>query len=231
MSTNRTNFEIGQAVYLDPETGKQCQNYSAVQSSTGMNRGCMKWYIYKIQGSNLGLLLDHNTTAKVAWATKEDYIAAGGTETNYGPSGNNNLGPVTVLKQLAIDAATWKFPADLFGVQDITYITGNRNWTQSISSFYLDTNTETISPTCRPEDTSGCKYRWLYDRTGLDCVTQSGCLFNSDVQVYGYWTKTSMSTNRAYVVHKGAEVTSLNTVTMDSYGIRPVIQVPKIVFE
>ena len=39
----------------------------------------MKWYVYKKEGNQIKLILDHNTTAHVAW---------------YAPENNNKYGPV-----------------------------------------------------------------------------------------------------------------------------------------
>ena len=41
-----------------------------------------------------------NNTKTYAWVSKTDYVAAGGTESDYGTEGNYNKGPVTAIKQL-----------------------------------------------------------------------------------------------------------------------------------
>ena len=45
--------------------------------------------------------------SKVAWISKEDYIAAGGTESDYGTDGKTDKGPITVTKALKEYTSTW----------------------------------------------------------------------------------------------------------------------------
>ena len=64
-----------------------------------------------IMGSNLGIdgkaEDELQTNNRVAWISKEDYIAAGGTESDWGTNGNNNKGPITVTKALKEYTSTW----------------------------------------------------------------------------------------------------------------------------
>ena len=55
--------------YLDPTNlENKCTSANSV-SATGTKTGCMKWYIYKDLGDSYKMILDHNTTAQVAWNT------------------------------------------------------------------------------------------------------------------------------------------------------------------
>ena len=65
------------------------------------------FYVLETNGDNVSLIAGMNLGATVAWVTKEDYLAAGGTESDYGSHGNNNLGPVTVNKVLKEGTASW----------------------------------------------------------------------------------------------------------------------------
>ena len=59
----------GTVVYYNPVTNAKCTASQAV-STTGTKTGCMKWYAFNDEGNDtVNLLLDHNTTAKVAWAS------------------------------------------------------------------------------------------------------------------------------------------------------------------
>lgn len=51
----------GTIVYFNPETGKQCTDYTESQSEEGTTSGCMRWYAYNDDLLNIKLLLDHNT--------------------------------------------------------------------------------------------------------------------------------------------------------------------------
>lgn len=74
------------------------------------------FFVLETNGDNVSLIMDRNIDSNgkgttsgntVAWVSKEDYIAAGGTESDYGAYGNNNLGPITVQKYLRSSTASW----------------------------------------------------------------------------------------------------------------------------
>ena len=120
-------------VYYNPVTGESCTNYYEDNSKTGYNgvsptdnqTSCLKWYAYSEQNGQVNLLLDHNTTATIAWLTKDDYDksydAENGAQSlgitypsgsivgidSYGAHGNWNKGPLTLLKQLKSDTEGW----------------------------------------------------------------------------------------------------------------------------
>ena len=114
----------GQVVYFDVTTGKTCDNYTEENSNTGYNgidgtenqNGCLKFYIFNDFGSDkVNLILDHNTTAKVAWISKDDYISAGGEDLSAvvscqygGLCATTEFGPITSLTQLKNDTALWQ---------------------------------------------------------------------------------------------------------------------------
>ena len=140
-----TTYTNGTVVYYNPVTNAKCTASQAV-SVSGTKTGCMKWYAFNDEGNDtVNLLLDHSTTAKVAWVTKEDYIAAGGTEAEYGSYGNNSKGPITALKQLKNDTKAWKSSLNprLIETSEITTITGNRGWTAGIIGYYFHDITQT----------------------------------------------------------------------------------------
>ena len=99
----------GTVVYYNPETNKKCSSSEAV-STTGTKTGCMRWYAFNDEGNDtVNLLLDHNTTAKVAWAS----------------TGTNANGPVEVKTQLESDTASWNSSINprLIEASEITTIT------------------------------------------------------------------------------------------------------------
>ena len=245
-------YENGEVVYFDVKTGKTCDNYTEENSNTGYNgivetekqNSCLKFYAFNDFGSDkLNLILDHNTTAVVAWNS----------------SGSNTSGPNEVLEQLKSDTSSWKgtitpsnytmdqstqgskanytidyssYKARLITAQEIAQITGNTTWDErtASSSYYFDSKTTTESDTCTEGNTIGCKYGWLYDRTNTSCTTY-GCSNNSDVETYGYWSASSSSiaddAYRAWYVAYDGSVYDSNVDFSDLYGIRPVIAISK----
>ena len=205
-----TTYTNGTVVYYNPETNKKCSNSEAV-STTGTKTGCMKWYTFNDEGTDtVNLLLDHNTTAKVAWAS----------------SGTNTNGPITALKQLESDTASWnstiKNTARLIEAREIATITGNSGWTAGGSNYYFHTNSNT-----QYKGAAGTnKYAWLFDNT-KNCTTY-GCNV-ADSSTYGYWTNTEylVNSSRARLVSYdgGLLYESVNTAGYD--GVRPVITVLK----
>lgn len=212
----------GTVVYYNPETNTKCTSTEAV-STTGTKTGCMRWYTFNDEGTDtINLLLDHNTTATVAWISKEDYIAAGGTETEWGSNGNNNKGPITALKQLESDTSSWNksINARLIEAREIATITGHPNWKNNM--YYFHDNTET-----QYKGAAGTnKYAWLFDNTD-DC-TKFGCNV-ADSSTLGYWTNTAYSgtSSLAWCVYYKGRLYSNYVNTAGYNGVRPVVTISK----
>ena len=232
----------GKVVYFDVTTGKSCDTYTETQSNTGTKSGCMKFYAFNDNGKDtVNLILDHNTTAAVAWNS----------------SGSNASGPKEVLEQLKTDTSSWvgtitpenysidqsnqsskakytidysSYKARLITAQEIAQITGNTTWNEKTASdwYYFDTKTTTESDTCKSGNTTGCKYGWLYDRTNTDCTT-NGCLNNSDQTTYGYWTSTPSASrsDSAWLVFNYGSLFDDHVGNDGPAGVRPVITVSK----
>ncbi len=243
-------YNDGEVVYFNVDTGTQCTSseYTEAQSNTGVKEGCMKFYAFNDEGGfALNLILDHNTTATVAW--NDTYTDDSGAKIN-------TKGPKEVLEQLKTDTDTWlgtetpanytmdqatqtskasytvdysSYKARLITANEVAQITGNTSWDEKNPSgtYYFDTNTSSQSITCQSGNTSGCAYGWLYDRTSQTC-TKYGCFNNSNQIIYGYWTASSRAdgTSRAWYVHYHALVTG-DSVVNSYYGVRPVIEVLK----
>ena len=214
-------YKNGQEVYFNVDNGTKCTSSEAV-STTGTKSGCMKFYAFNDDGGDtINLILDHNTTATVAWISKEDYVAAGGTESYYGNNGKNDKGPLALLSQLKNDTKTWvgtvtpsnytmdqtgqtsntkyiidysSYKARLITAQEIATITGNTSWNEEKeeNSNYYYLDSKTTS------QSSTCKSG---DTSGCSygwlydrtntSCTESGCLNNSDQKTSGYWTISS----------------------------------------
>ena len=212
----------GTVVYYNPETNTKCTSAEAV-STTGTKTGCMRWYAFNDEGNDtVNLLLDHNTTAKVAWISKADYIAAGGTETEYGGLGNNNKGPITALKQLGSDTTSWNKSINprLIEAREIATITGYPNWDNNF--YFFHTNSKTSYQGAAGTN----KYAWLFDNT-YDCTTY-GCNV-ADSSNNGYWTNTAHSGNShsAWVVFYIGDLYDFIVANAGEFGVRPVITVSR----
>ena len=208
------------------------------ENNMSVKEGCMKFYAFNDDGGDtLNLLLDHNTTAKVFWNFDE----------------SNANGPKQILGQLKTDTSNWKgtntptnytmdqtdqpsganytidysdYKARLITAQEIATITGYTDWNEWY--YFLESKTTSPSSTCKNGNTSGCKYGWLYDRTGTNCTTY-GCLNNSDKSTSGYWTISSRAgdTKSALNMYYHAFLYFTDVNTSNYVGVRPVITVLK----
>ncbi|MDD3453496.1 MAG: prepilin-type N-terminal cleavage/methylation domain-containing protein [Bacilli bacterium] len=227
-------YENGTAIYFNPETGLKCTVGEAL-STTGTKTGCMKWYTFNDNESSntVNLILDHNTTATVAWNSTESNVS----------------GPTNVMTQLASDTSSWAgvptrtdsysvsngtatytinystYKARLITAREIATITGNSSFVEVTATtsnwFYLDGGQTQTATT-----TGASNYDWLFDYTN-DC-TSYGCNI-ADASNYGYWTSTAVSgdTYYAWYVGRCGDVGSNYVDDMDSFGVRPVITIPK----
>ena len=210
VSTTKS-FKNGTAVYYNPETETKCKSSEAV-STTGKNSGCMKWYVFNDKEGNatVNVILDHNTTAGVA----------------YNSTGSNSE-MKDVKTALENDTKDWKNTARLITANEVAKITKHPTFDASRENqdrFCLDTN--------KPDGTNHCaktkgtsKYTWLFDYTSV--CTDYGCNI-SDSSNWGYWTSIPYKDNtiNVWVVNSYGSLT-LDYVTRTVVGIRPVITISK----
>ena len=202
----------GKVVYYNPETNTKCDSSEAV-SVVGTKTGCMKWFAFNDDGSDtVNLLLDHNTTATVAWAS----------------SRTNANGPVEVKTQLESDTSSWNKSINprLIEASEIAKITNNTAWTPSKSYYYFHDN----SKTSYKGDAGTNKYAWLFDNTE-NCTTY-GCNV-ADSSNSGYWTNTAYSGNSIYAWHVycNGSLGNSGVGSTGFLGVRPVITVLKDVIK
>ena len=206
---SNNKYANGTAIYFNPNSNSVCSKAEAT-SNTSKSNGCMKWYTFNDDGSStVNLLLDHNTTATVAWAS----------------TGTNANGPVEVKKQLENDIASWngavKSTARLIEASEIAKITGYPNWNNNRYYFHTNSNTEY-------KGAAGTnRYAWLFDNT-YNCTTY-GCNV-ADSSAGAYWTNTadSGSFNTAFTVYYIGILSHDNSVANASGpGVRPVITVSR----
>ena len=210
VSTTKS-FKNGTAVYYNPEKGEKCKSSEAV-STTGTKSGCMKWYVFNDKEGNatVNVILDHNTTANVAWN-----------------STGNNSEMKEVADALKIDTSTWKNTARLITPNEIAKITRHPTFDvnkENQTWFCLDTNKSDTTNWCSKAQRTS-KYAWLFDYT-KEC-TNYGCN-TSDSSNYGYWTNSSYKGNstHAWDIYRYGYLDS-GVVSNGGIGIRPVITISK----
>ena len=162
------------------------------------------FYVLETSGDNVSLIAGMNLGVTVAWVTKEDYLAAGGTESDYGSEGNNKLGPITVNKILKERTSSWtKLDEDQITLpsgQQIATAVSDTDWKESTGDSIL-----VKLPT------------WLNSHTKFTPGT------------WGYWTSSPNAHYDSYawdVFYYGLACNS-SVADDDSYGVRPVITVSK----
>ena len=199
-------YANGTAIYYNPETGKKC---TTAVSTTGTKSGCMKWYAFNDndKSSTVNVILDHNTTAKVAWNSAGD---------------NGEMKEVKIA--LENDTKEWKNKARLITANEIAKITGHPTFDASKtgqSKFYLDSNNQTQTASSTNKST----YAWLFDYTN-GCADY-GCNV-SDSSTSGYWTSipNKDDSTSAWRVYRHGGL-SYYSVRSTACGIRPVITISK----
>ena len=199
-------YANGTEIYYNPETGKKCTGYTEANSKTGKKSGCMKWYVFNDddKSSTVNVILDHNTTASVTWNSTANALKS--------------------------NTSNWKSDLNprLITANEIAKITGNTGFDASKTGqywFYFDSNNQTQ----KANSTNKSKYAWLFDYTYV-CMN-SGCN-TPDSNTYGYWTSTRKIDDSTYAWRVSSSGTLGDDDVPDtSYGVRPVITIPKSVIK
>lgn len=224
-------YDNGTEIYFNPNEGIKCDTENYTNSNTGNNYGCMKWYTFNDDGENastINLLLDHNTTATIAWNS----------------SGNNADGMNQVKTALENNTSEWVVDARLITADEVAKIIGadsdetikwssaktygTDNIETNSSWIYLDGSGNTYSgwqqQTVYVQGTSS--YWWLFDRTNT--CTGYGCR-TADGSNYGYWTSTPINgkSNAAWSIIRGDSLSWVNVNSTVDCGVRPVITISK----
>ena len=207
VSTTKS-FKNGTAVYYNPVSREKCNDYTEANSTTGKNSGCMKWYVFNDKEGNatVNVILDHNTTANVAWN-----------------STGNNSEMKEVADALKKDTKDWKNTARLITANEVAKITGNTGFDATQLGqvwFYLDSNNQTQTTNASNKS----KYAWLFDYT-KEC-TNYGCN-KQDSSTEGYWTSTRKIGETTIWHVNRVGFLSAHVMTLNCYGVRPVITISK----
>ena len=210
-NSKKEYYVNGLVAYYNPVSGEKCKVNEAV-STTGTKTGCMKWYIYKDDGKNYTMILDHNTTVKLAWNTSNKNVSY--EESNIKPEVDK-----------LVSESKWVDTPRLISAEEIAQITGNTSFdsTNWETWFYFDSNSTTKTVTSQ----GASKYAWLFDYT-KGC-TSWGCNV-ADSSNEGYWTSTTYGTagsgSFVWRVHWDGTL-GVDIASGTGGGIRPVITIPK----
>ena len=210
--TTYKKYNNGEAVLYNPKDNVKCDTVTS--SATGTNDTCMKWYAFldSEDSSTVNLILDHNTTGKVAWN------ASRGTT------------PDTVNAKLQTDVTNWtgeaKSSARLISASEVNQIAPtNPNWSVSDYNtwYYLHNGNQKQYTGAAGSNT----YAWLFDNT-KNCTTY-GCN-TVDYGTKGYWTSSFASSGRAWYVSCNGDLFRSDVGYDVDNGVRPVITVSKSIF-
>ena len=210
-NSNKEYYVNGLVAYYNPVSGTKCKVSEAV-STTGTKTGCMKWYIYKVDGKNYTMILDHNTTVKLAWYS---------SNTNVVYESSNIKPEVDKL----VSESGWVNAPRLISAEEVTQITGNTSFDSANVNtwFYFDSNSQTGTATSK----GASNYAWLFDYT-IGC-TSYGCNI-ADSSNYGYWTSTPVGTagsgSFVWFVRGSGRLYS-DYASSAGRGVRPVISISK----
>ena len=206
-------YTVGEAISYNPETGAKC---NSPVSTTGTKTGCMKFYVIKDNGSSVDALLNHNTTAMVAYETSGTY---------------KEYAQASIKTTVDSDTSSWTNVTNprLITANEIATITGNTSWNSSTARsgqyFYFGSNDTTdYSSQTEEQKAKQRSFAWLFDYTN-EC-TNYGCN-TADSSTIGYWTSSPVSndSSSAWFVTDG-HLYDLS-VDNDIFGVRPVVTIQK----
>ena len=244
-------------VYYDPtgvDTDCTVDDYNNNENKLGKT-GCMKWYAYSENADGtVNMLLDHNTTPKIAWVTSEHYgtgiselaTSLGITYPNgnitgvddFGNAGNWNKGPITLLNQLKLDTDGWSdelIRSDSYTNRNFY----NNNWTviDRYTINYSGYKSRLITAQEIANITENSWNEVAGDYFKFSDLTYAWLVINTyargDDSNYGYHTSSSNANeaNNAWDVSCDGDVYDTPVYVNGAYGVRPVITLPKSVIE
>ena len=265
-TTNDTHKGI---VYLDPTDlsatcnatlASQNLNDAETPTPTGVNSGCMKFYIYNDEGFNYKMILDHNIVPRATWIRKSQFTAAGGTDAEWSTN-KSKYGPLNIFAVLDESAGDWVGNPRALTGNELAHIIGTDEalgWDSSkifknnpsdltdtdtqIGGYYLDGSGDTYSDwnVQISNSTNKSPYAWLYDY--LDNCIQYGCNYEdnnsysystlANSTVIGYWLYdyTVGQPLYAMLVHQSGRLMA-TSLGNTALSIRPVIELPKALID
>jgi len=208
-------------VYLDPTdltttctSSDVTTNYTENGTNglpTGIKTGCMKFYIYDDSGDTYKMILDHNTTAKVAYETSGTY---------------KEYDQATIKSTVDSDTTGWQGSPRLITAQEIVTITNTTTFDGSSDTWFFFNGTGDNKQTRASSSQGDNEYAWLFDYT-KGCE-ELGCN-TADSSTWGYWTNSPVSgePNSAWRVFSNGGLYTFDVGRDGYYGVRPVITIDK----
>ena len=182
---------------------------------TGIKTGCMKFYIFDDTGDTYTMILDHNTTAKVAYETSGTY---------------KEYEQATIKSTVDSDTTGWVGSPRLITAQEIVTITNTTTFDGSSSKWFFFNGTGDNKQTRVSSSQGDNEYAWLFDYTN-GCESY-GCNTN-DSSNYGYWTSSPTTDYSRYgwYVYSHGSLDCWGVSSASFPGVRPVITIDKSIFE
>lgn len=199
--------------------------------------------------STITMQTQKNTVYNTSWVTMDDFVAAGGTENDYGNYGNNSKGPLTILTALENATAGW------INVNDQTYTAGTTTFKTNAYTGCDSYNTCAKNRYTLSSRTVKARIITVQEAAVLGCTNASNscpiwmnnylissALAGGSVEAdyshgpkgtsnQGYWTMNARSSGSGYS-YNAWYMSFLGNIDRDSikntyYGARAVVQVSK----
>ena len=158
----------------------------------------------------------NTTEPDVAWITKSAYVAAGGTEADYGDYGNNNKGPRTAVAELKTRTSGWSnIPERTYTYSDDGGGNKYTSFTETMRARML-TYTEANNIKTANNNTMPT---WMY-------INLNG---TGDNNTYGYWLSAAIAydSTSAWGVGCSGDINGYYVYSETNVGLRPVITLSK----
>ena len=176
------------------------------------------FYVIDDDGKELTLIMNKNLGDTVAWISKSDYEAAGGTK--FGNTGNNSKGPLTALKELKTRTDGWTNIKAYDYILEDDYVVKYQPIEITNVRARMLTLTEATNLGCKNNPNKNSCPSWLYENLSVE---------NTLEKPTAYWLSTANTspTDLAVGISWYGYSTNYGVQNTGYYGIRPVIKVSK----
>lgn len=137
-----TVYKAGDIIYFNPETNRKCSSGEAV-STTGTKTGCMKWNVITTSDSDakktVDIMLDHNTTATVAWGNAEEMTDASTALNRDTTTWASGLNPRIIdgYEVASIANKSWSGSGEWISFPEVTWLYQNTvSWDKGVPNGY-----------------------------------------------------------------------------------------------
>lgn len=204
------------------------------------NADTVNFHVMFDQGSTMVMQSQKNVVYNVPWVKKDDYVAAGGIETDYGSLGNSSKGPLTALKALENATVGWSNVNDQTYTMGMTSLSNKGAFTGCASQSSCTTNTYTLDVrtakarmiTVQESAALGCLYAektcpiWMHNFL-VDDAANIAPNHDTNAGRY-YWTMNSLPSNSTYAwfIYFTGSV-RYNVIKDSTNDVRAVVEISK----